>query len=959
MTTTFSRQADPHRISLFGKVRNSMSSHSQESKANSVLPPDGTPLHDVKVGAGGWVSNAPGRKRRSLWRKTPTIGKAALPDLPPALSLNFDSEKPSEPATDQSTLVDELQSHESLPKAAPAKGTIKRRNGRQSSAAAPTPAAAVALAAASKATPASPEAQVKYHCNARLKVKHATELVQLCSQEIKMRGLATVGIFRPFRMAESIEQQERLVELFLLYVEPKTYEGVFALSEAPSSALFQDTLGRPNAEAEFRKKLSYANIYDVVAFLKWGLRRLTLQPDDLGSVDQYTWYDMFVEKEKAAGYPAQAYSELLLPTMQQDTRSLFDAILELMSTVAAHNVANAMSASRICRALGFWLVGRLGNDHPPHDLSSVIKAWERSNQVMEHLLMAYVRDQATRIHLMPSRLMEIVAEYPHLHLHYKAPCLKPHFGSKPIKALVVDIRSENVVVSTKRPRGPSETLRAALKAQGADLESSEELDDWSAILGVACNGLNGPGATRENLLEDERGAADEARPTAADTRETQDEVDSRKELTLFEEEDARILRIVSAHFERRKVKSEGGQFEDGNGVGQSTFLADLGDSDAGKMRRSHSEGTDGAPSAWGSLPASASYGSSSFRAGSMRGTPSNLGTLLEDKPNVDWSAFSSDGFAADKEAEEVDLRLNEAFKPKSALERAFEEEDRVAMASAMKRQASTGTLRRKKPYRNQFGSVSSSRLHDRPLARPGPQQPPSYTLNKVSSMAFDECFVHFWQDQLLDDCVAARLPYLVIAQLNRATASRMLGSGMGHPVSTGWLLVTEAAIPPRPPLPSSESSNSRRGLGMQRRRNASLSGDYYDDVVSERKSIFAPSIRSTFSISLARTRSGLKRMSSLVSVRNASQRAERSRKQAEIDEEVRELQEAVQSRRSQASSSAMEVLQSSTEDDRPKTANLMAEEGAAARTLGIASRAGTTRTERSSITSRYQDAKES
>jgi hypothetical protein len=57
------------------------------------------------------------------------------------------------------------------------------------------------------------------------------------------------------------------VELFLLHSEPETYARMFSVFEANaapgSSALYFDTLGRPDAYQELLRSLSYANIHDV------------------------------------------------------------------------------------------------------------------------------------------------------------------------------------------------------------------------------------------------------------------------------------------------------------------------------------------------------------------------------------------------------------------------------------------------------------------------------------------------------------------------------------------------------------------------------------------------------------------------------------------------------------------------------------------------------------------------
>lgn len=80
-----------------------------------------------------------------------------------------------------------------------------------------------------------------------------------------------MGIFRPFRLAESPEKVERFIELYLLHSEPATYSHVFSV-HAPASAdeplgqgshLYLETLGKPDALQELNRNLAYANVHDV------------------------------------------------------------------------------------------------------------------------------------------------------------------------------------------------------------------------------------------------------------------------------------------------------------------------------------------------------------------------------------------------------------------------------------------------------------------------------------------------------------------------------------------------------------------------------------------------------------------------------------------------------------------------------------------------------------------------
>lgn len=824
-----------------------------------------------------------------------------VPELPPTISLSID--RPDEVVIQKDGEAEKVDEEQQQPKATKIGrlGRMKKDKGAGAEGTT-TPAAALALAA-SKPDPSQTTPEVKFNHlkNARLTLDQCQQLCDLCAKEIRMRGLATVGIFRPFRTTESLAKFERLVELFLLAVEPKTYEGVFPLSDpGQSSTLLPEGVTKTDAHTELSRKLSYANIHDVrvgiggsseyhtdsrypqvVALLKWGLRRLRLKATDFYAVssEPLKWYDSFVQKEKAASYPKQAYSDLLLPKLPSATGKFLSSLLDLMTTVSAHHVANAMPASRLCKTLGYWIVGRIGVDHPPHSFDEVVKAWSRASAVTEHLFLAFTRDQTSRIHLMPTRLTELIADYPHVAPGAEAPSLGPAFTFAEKHGLRVDVRSENIVVSPKRIRGPSESLRAALKAQNPELESSEELDDWSAILGVAF------GATAAATNAEADG---EVIPTLDPPhKETEDEIDARKEFALLREEDASVLRLVAAELAHRKAFLDGtlGQVSDGGlstANSATSFLSDLTGADAfsssthassdnltdfgfGAARGGYSSASSTHSASLSSLPA----GPTASRHGSLRAKQPNLGPLLEDaEKSLDWSNFAKSGFGESESTEEKgpDLRLDESLRPKTDLERAFDEEDQMATKrKSLSRTPSFGTLRR-----NRSGAGRGSRANGAGNYFPNmPPPPPTFSLTKVDQFSIDEVFASVWQDQLLDPSLAASFPNIVLAQLNQTTASRLLALGSGAH-TTSWLCICETVIPPRPPLPpSSASSGPIYGSYSFGRRRSSTDIGGNDDGASERRSIFAPSLRS-IGTSIFRKRPSLRRVSSLWSTRGGS-----------------------------------------------------------------------------------------
>jgi hypothetical protein len=88
---------------------------------------------------------------------------------------------------------------------------------------------------------------------ARISPAQATRLVKVCGSAIRERGLQTLGVFRPFRLAESRENIFRLVAIFL-GLDADRRDDDWLLGEKKSS---------------FEEEIESASIHDVVAVLKW------------------------------------------------------------------------------------------------------------------------------------------------------------------------------------------------------------------------------------------------------------------------------------------------------------------------------------------------------------------------------------------------------------------------------------------------------------------------------------------------------------------------------------------------------------------------------------------------------------------------------------------------------------------------------------------------------------------
>jgi len=146
-------------------------------------------------------------------------------------------------------------------------------------------------------------------------------------------GLATLGIFKPYWHSASQDQQHKLINLFLQSIANST-----TLPPSPGPSL-----------EKFEAHLQTASPHDVADVLKWGLRHLQLENQSFPtatSSDEWSWYKVFTEAERAAGFPPNAYTDLLLPLLPPAHKELLSTFLDIGTSVAAHAEANGVSGER-------------------------------------------------------------------------------------------------------------------------------------------------------------------------------------------------------------------------------------------------------------------------------------------------------------------------------------------------------------------------------------------------------------------------------------------------------------------------------------------------------------------------------------------------------------------------------------------------------------------------------------
>lgn len=519
---------------------------------------------------------------------------------------------------------------------------------------------------------------------------------------------------------------------------------------------------------------------------------------------------------------------------------LLNETLDLLTTVSAHYVANAMPAWRVCKTFGYWLFGRIESDKPATDLPTFLDDWARSSAILEHLLLAYLRDQSTKVHYMPTRLAQLIEDYPIVSAQSEmgAPGLQVRgagIGGAEVmaRALKVTLSSENVQPrSLRHPRGPSDTLAAVLTARSHNGESSAEADDWAALVALAQK------ATRELQASVEQGAAPEypsasgpsdgAMAETTPAKATEAELEVARETALLRDEDVRIFSLIAAELAQKKAMMGVGAASEEEKPRAPQALA-LPKPTYGSIANLYSSGAAAGRQAdagtLGGLPRSGSWGSSS-RAGPLNAMGSALDPLPENSapstpvaasgrpskdvestsavPKLDWDAFRDGGFAGtgaaktnggDAAATGFD---HLALDPPAGIPRlsdTFSITSRPGATSPvgtsngpstglLRRATSFGTLRRKKDGRDALLSLNGGGGADGGYGSSSTQRQqqrraakPRHSVVAIATMDLDEILVSVWQDALLDFCPAVALPGFVAAQLNKKAAASLISGG--------------------------------------------------------------------------------------------------------------------------------------------------------------------------------------
>uniref|UniRef100_V5GID4 Meiotically up-regulated protein Msb1/Mug8 domain-containing protein n=2 Tax=Kalmanozyma brasiliensis (strain GHG001) TaxID=1365824 RepID=V5GID4_KALBG len=205
-----------------------------------------------------------------------------------------------------------------------------------------------------------------------------------------------------------------------------------ALDLSPTSVasmimLFADTSSRQRVlPSEFLEEIRYANPHDLAAVIKWAFARMGRvlavpvpvqgpkrgeMREEMVYVQQRGFlelesYNTWREQERRHQYPAAAFTDFLSPLAPENAK-LLSSLFSLLSSTASYSLKNGMMPARLAKHFGPLIFG-LPEDET---FARTYEAYVRASNATEHLLLSYIRFQATT-ETLPPRLAQHISGYP-------------------------------------------------------------------------------------------------------------------------------------------------------------------------------------------------------------------------------------------------------------------------------------------------------------------------------------------------------------------------------------------------------------------------------------------------------------------------------------------------------------------------------------------------------------------
>nr|CDI56306.1 rho gtpase-activating protein [Melanopsichium pennsylvanicum 4] len=239
--------------------------------------------------------------------------------------------------------------------------------------------------------------------HAHLEAARVSTLLEACGEQIRNRGLDNPLIFSSMALDLSPTNVASLIKLFT------------------TTSARQQRLPQP-----FLDEIRYANPHDLAAVIKWAFARMGRVlavpvpvpgakkgdvQEEMVYVQQRGFLDLeaynaWREQERRQHYPATAFNDFLAHLGLENAK-LLSSLFSLLSSTASYSLKNGMMPAKLSKHFGSLLFG-LPEDET---FSRTYDAYVRASNATEHLLLSYIRLQATTAAL-PPRLAQHVSGYP-------------------------------------------------------------------------------------------------------------------------------------------------------------------------------------------------------------------------------------------------------------------------------------------------------------------------------------------------------------------------------------------------------------------------------------------------------------------------------------------------------------------------------------------------------------------
>ncbi|KAJ1020154.1 hypothetical protein NDA16_004434 [Ustilago loliicola] len=346
----------------------------------------------------------------------------------------------------------------------------------------------------------------------QLEAVRVLTLLEACGDQIRNRGLDNPLIFSSMALDLSPSNIASLIKLFT------------------------STSGR--LSSAFVDELRFANSHDLAALIKWAFARMgrvlavpvpvpgakkgqvreeMVYVQQRGFLDLES-YNAWREQERRHHYPATAFKDFLAH-LRQDNAKLLSSLFSLLSSTASYSLKNGMMPAKLSKHFGVLLFG-LPEDET---FARTYDAYVRASNATEHLLLAYIRYQATETAL-PPRLAQHVSGYPGI---LPAEMALPSALSKlvPITQIERNVRLYNVDLvqsACEMDLGQSckewEDCLSAQESLGKDPQLSDKFRKLVNLRGGATQGRKPGSKTKDASVEEEDDVAVAAHSSLAGKR---------------------------------------------------------------------------------------------------------------------------------------------------------------------------------------------------------------------------------------------------------------------------------------------------------------------------------------------------------------------------------------------------------------------------------------------------------